>query len=72
MGRKKTTAKKNKKKTKKKQKNKNKKKTKTYDPEPMTRRLRVQQTAHWASNSDGYDLEIWIYFTHTLIYLLRL
>ena len=31
--------------------------------------LEVQQTTYWASHSDGYNLEIWIYLTHTLIYL---
>ena len=40
--------------------------------EPRSLRLEVQQTTHWASNSDGYNLEIWIYLAHTLIDLLRL
>ena len=40
--------------------------------EPRVLRLEVQRTTHWASNSDGYNLEIWIYLTNALIYLLRL
>ena len=40
--------------------------------EPRDIRLEVQRTTHWDSNSDGYNLEIWIYLTHALIYLLRL
>ena len=36
--------------------------------EPRTLHLEVQWTTHWASNSDGNNLQIWIYLTHTLIY----
>ena len=40
--------------------------------EPRTLRLEAQRTTHGADNSDRYVVEIWIYLTHTCIYLLRL